>query len=157
MTSKIGRAPTNGSFKKGDDPRRNKNGQLNKPAVQFTHALRDLIVTEGNKKHTITDPNTGEQVTLTKIEWVVIAAYNAAVTGDSRAREWISERTEGKVSQPLSIDSMTEEQRFEYVRGLLARSGFVLEQSEEEGLEGQASDGEADMAAAPTDAASQAS
>ena len=92
------RNPTGkGGFKKGD-PRINRNGQLNKPAVQFTKALRDLIVAEGNKKHTITNPNTGERVTLTKIEWVVIAAYNAAVQGDAKAREWISERVEGKVA-----------------------------------------------------------
>ena len=142
MPSKTGRPPTNGGFKKGADPRRNKNGQLNKPAVQFTKALRDLIVVEGNKKHTITNPNTGERVTLTKIAWVVFAAYNAAVQGDAKAREWISERTEGKVSQPLTIENMTEEQRFEYIRGLLARSGFVLEPPGADGIQGQDSGGE---------------
>ena len=91
------RNPTGkGGFKdrKGDI---NRNGQRSKATVQFTRALRELIVTEGNKKHTITNPNTGERVTLTKIEWVVIAAYNAAVQGDAKAREWISERVEGKV------------------------------------------------------------
>jgi len=133
------RNPTGkGGFKKGD-PRINRNGQLNKPSVQFTKALRDLIVTEGNKKHTITNPNTGERVTLTKIEWVVIAAYNAAVQGDAKAREWISERVEGKVSQPLTIENMTEAERFEYIRGLLARSGFVLEPPEGDGIQGQGS------------------
>lgn len=91
------RNPTGkGGFTKGD-PRINRNGQRSKAAVQFTRALREMIVNEGNKKHTITNPNTGEKVTLTKIEWVVIAAYNAAVQGDAKARDWISERTEGKV------------------------------------------------------------
>jgi len=133
MASKKGRPPNSGTFKKGD-PRINHNGQRNKPAVQFTKALRDLIVSEGNKKHTVVNPNTGDRVVLTKIEWVVIAAYNAAVQGDAKARDWISERTEGKVSQSLTIDNMTEEQRVEYIRGLLARGGFILEPPEGDGI-----------------------
>ena len=101
-----------------------------------------MIAEEGNKKVTIVIPNTGERVTLTKIEGVVIAAYAAAITGDAKAREWISERVEGKVSQPLTIENMTEAERFEYIRGLLARSGFVLEPPGADGIQGQGSGGE---------------
>ena len=134
MASKKGRPPTKGAFKKGDDPRRNHNGQINKAAVQFKHAIRDLIVTEGNKPKTVTNPETGEKTTLTKIEWVVLMAYSAAISGDAKARDFIVERVEGKVSQPISLDQMTEEQRLQYVSELLARSGFVLKPPEGEGI-----------------------
>jgi len=140
MPSKKGRAPTRGAFKKGDDPRRSMAGQISKPVLQFRRAIRQLLVDEGNKLHSVKN-QAGETVTLSKIEWVVVAAYNAAVTGDAKARDFIVERVEGKVAQPLALDNMSEEQRNEYVRGLLAQSGWTLEEPEGEGLQDQADNG----------------
>ena len=50
----------------------------------------------------------------------------------------IMERVDGKVAQPVTFESMTEEQKINYVRGLLAASGFVLREPETEGLSSQA-------------------
>lgn len=71
-------------------PRAEGDGRRGEAAVKFTRALRDLLIAEGNKKKTVRNPETGEPVTLSKMEWVVIAAYNEAVKGDAAAREWIS-------------------------------------------------------------------
>ena len=141
MPGRKGRAPTKGAFKKGDDPRRSKAGQVSVPVLRFRKAIRQLLVDEGNKLHSVKN-QAGETVTLSKIEWVVVAAYNAAVTGDAKARDFIVERVEGKVAQPLALDNMTEEQRVEYVRGLLAGVGFDISGPEGEGLQGQADSGD---------------
>ncbi len=39
-------------FQKGADPRRNVHGQVSKKTLSFNKTLRDLIVAEGERKHT---------------------------------------------------------------------------------------------------------
>lgn len=46
----------------------------------------------------------------------------------------IMERVDGKVAQPFTFESMTDEQKLDYIRGLLAAGGFILGEPETEGL-----------------------
>ena len=88
-----------GQFKKGDDPRRHKGGQISKAVLAFNKTLRELIIFEGERKHTDADG----KVTLKKVEWMVKVLWNAALKGEHWAMEFIAERTEGKITQPVGL------------------------------------------------------
>jgi hypothetical protein len=50
----------------------------------------------------------------------------------------IIERVDGKVAQPIAFETMTDEQKREYVRDLLAAGGYILSGPEETGLQDKA-------------------
>ena len=86
-------------FKK-DDPRIWKGGQKNKAAVAFHKQLRELIVKEGEKKAKGKGEK-GDIVNLKKVEWLVISVWQKAIAGESWAVQFIAERVEGRVVQPV--------------------------------------------------------
>ena len=93
-------------FVKGDS-RINRNGQISHSVLAFNKTLRELIVTEGEAKHTsLVEVPGGQKVKVThkKVEWVVKVLWNAAMKGEAWAVQFIAERTEGKVTQPVSGD-----------------------------------------------------
>jgi hypothetical protein len=89
-----------GTFQKGADPRRNLNGQLSKKTLAFNKTLRELIIAEGEHKHTDAEG----KVTLKKVEWMVKVLWNAALKGEPWAMQFVAERTEGKVTQPIEAE-----------------------------------------------------
>ena len=99
-----GRPPTKGGFKKGRDSRRNKHGQRNAASVAFFKQLRELIVKEGEKLHKGKDEQ-GQIVKLKKVEWMIKVLWQAAMKGESWAIQFIAERVEGKISQPIDLDA----------------------------------------------------
>ena len=88
-------------FKKGHDPRRNKNGSKSKAVVAFNKTLRELLVAEGEQiqKGTIGETT----IKLKKVEWLVKSIWKKAIEGESWAVNFIAERVEGKVEQPVGI------------------------------------------------------
>lgn len=69
----------------------------------------------------------------------------------------IMERVDGKIVQPISFETMTDEQKREYVRDLIAAGGYILAEPESAGLPDQAEGGDKSMAepsATRTDSAS---
>ena len=93
-------APRPGQFKNGDDSRRNTHGQIGKSVLKFNKCLRDLIITEGERKHTDAEG----KVTLKKVEWLTRVVWNKALQGEPWAVTFIAERTEGKVTQPIAAE-----------------------------------------------------
>ena len=89
------------AFKKGHDPKRNIHGQRNKGAVAFFKQMRELIVTEGEKLEQGKD-ETGKFVKHKKVEWMVKVLWQEAIAGKSWAIEFITEKVEGKIVQPIS-------------------------------------------------------
>ena len=86
-------------FKKGD-VRINRLGQMSKNRLTFNRTLRELIVEEGEQLYAGTMG--GQTVKLKKVQWLVKSVWNAAIKGESWAVTFIAERTEGKVTQPVS-------------------------------------------------------
>ena len=89
-----------GQFRKGNDPRRNIKGQRNSGAVAFSKTLRSLLVSEGEKLKKGTDDE-GKHVTIKKVVWLSKIVWQKALIGEPWAVQFIAERVEGKITQPL--------------------------------------------------------
>lgn len=50
----------------------------------------------------------------------------------------IMERVDGKVAQPFTFENMTDEQKREYIRDLIAAGGYILAEPESAGLDSPA-------------------
>jgi hypothetical protein len=93
-----------GTFPKGPCSRRNIHGQRNKAAVQATKLFRDVLVAIGNENLTVELKEINRKVTKKKIEWLGQKVYSEALSGNMTAVVIILDRTEGKVTQPISGD-----------------------------------------------------
>lgn len=85
-----------------NDPRINRNGQINKGVLAFNRSLRELLVAEGET----TQADAEGKVKLKKVEWLVRVVWNAALKGEPWAVEFIAERTEGRVTQPVDAPGL---------------------------------------------------
>ena len=95
MANKTGK----GGF--GDNPQnRNVGGQRSAEAIRFTKAIRDALIEEGSKQTT----RKGKRAGLSRFQSMIIAVWDKAESAVPWAVEYVSERTEGKVTQPLGMD-----------------------------------------------------
>ena len=93
-------------FKKGDDSRRHMNGSKSRAAVEFNKNLRELLVEEGEKEQT---GHLGENtLKLKKVEWLVKSVWKKAIDGESWAVNFIADRVEGKITQPIDMSGQIE-------------------------------------------------
>ena len=69
-------------------------------------AIADILDTVGDEPSTFiyVDPDTGEERKATKREVMLLNTYDLAIKGDSSARNFIAERTEGKVTTPIEFE-----------------------------------------------------
>lgn len=97
MANKTGK----GTFKKGDDVRRNRNGQRNGAAVALAVAVRDLYVEILGEPISveITDP------AISNLEFIVRLHVESAKGGDADAREKMFDRVIGKPTQHHEIEA----------------------------------------------------
>lgn len=81
---------------------RNENGQRNSASVAFSRTLRELIVIIGEKEHSINLD--GKTITKKNVEWMIESLWAKARSGKQDAIDFIAERIEGKVTQPIGGD-----------------------------------------------------
>lgn len=103
--------PRGKAFQKGDDPRRNKNGQRNGEAVRFAKEIRDALIEEGEKRTT----RKGKRAGMSRFQSMIVSVWDKAEQGAPWAVEYISERVEGKVKE-LTEHSGTQTIKVEYVK-----------------------------------------
>lgn len=89
---------TNPNSLKALNEYRNRSGQRNRAAVQFSKSLRELIVKEGESSISDKDGKRHR-----KIELVVRQLYNKAIAGEGWAVTFIAERVEGKVKDQMEL------------------------------------------------------
>ena len=110
LSGTAGEKSNNGQFQKGDDPRRYKKGPVSKERLAFNKSFRELLVKEGKQKQigTIGDKENTKIVRLKKVEWLVKAVWQQAIKGESWAVNFIADRVEGKVTQPIDMKGSLE-------------------------------------------------
>lgn len=96
MANKTGK----GTFKKGDDSRRNNAGQRNATAVATAAQARELYV------QLLNEPvNTPISPTMSNLELICRQHVKAAKAGVADEREKLFDRIWGKASQPIDLTS----------------------------------------------------
>lgn len=92
-------------------------GQSGNPSGKPKSALGTSISKELRKQLAEADPGTGRQ----NIELIVAAAIRRGKRGEPKALEFIADRTEGKVMQPMKLDATvtTREERLSKLQNLL--------------------------------------
>ena len=104
----------NSGLKPGQGPAHLGGSNTNKKRVGFATALRDTLIEEG-----MVEENIGGEM-LTRIRRVIRKVYDCAEDGEPWAVQFIAERVEGKVTQPIHVP--------EDVRVLVLGSGTSMDE-----------------------------